>query len=221
MSFSMHSFRHLIPTMARQLRVPDSIVGIMGHWASRDPMPGHYDSADCCVELTWKAYVRGNYCAGWRLVKSGEVAANPMITVDGDADPDTCDPVEDHIELESVQVRTDGRQYLKGAEAQISLSAKFSLPDGVVQVLHSRVSTVHLYVEGTSALCNSWKPGFPSDPSSSARFASSAFEWSGASASFMFCTLCYRESSYVRIGASRLDDLGSSSDSSESSDSDC
>ena len=149
-----------------------------------------------------------------------EVADNPLVTVAGD--PDTSDPIDEHIEPDAKQSRTDGRPYLKGAEAQISLSALYSLPVGVVQVLHSRVSTVHLFVEGPSAVCFSWKQGYPSAPSSSARFASSAFEWSGASASYMFCASCFRECSYIRIGASRLDDLDSSSDSSESiSDSDC
>ena len=52
--YTMHSFRHTVPTLASQLQVPDFAIGIIGHWASTDPMVRRYDSARTTTELLYK-----------------------------------------------------------------------------------------------------------------------------------------------------------------------
>ena len=52
--YTMHYFRHTLPTMASQLQVPDHAIGIMGHWASKDPMARRYDSSRTSTEIVYK-----------------------------------------------------------------------------------------------------------------------------------------------------------------------
>ena len=166
-------------------------------------MPGHYDSSDCCVELTWKEYVRANYAAGWRMCSDGAVASRAKVPL---ACPDTRD-VSTIVPSPELEVpnhsgpRTDGMPYLKGAEAQVRLSAEFMLPESVVQVLNSKTSTVHLYTDDCKAVCGGWVCGFPSEPTANAEFAKDFYTWNGACGPFAFCTVCFRDSTYARLGA--------------------
>ena len=76
---SMHSFKHLYPTMGRQLGLSDSQVASMGNWASGDPMPGVYDSVACSTSLVYKEHVRTNVCAGWTLATIGNAPQDPVV----------------------------------------------------------------------------------------------------------------------------------------------
>ena len=56
LEYSMHSMRHLGPTVARQLGLDDETVSLMGGWKGRFPMPAHYDSVQCVAELRPKVF---------------------------------------------------------------------------------------------------------------------------------------------------------------------
>ena len=74
--FTLHSWRHLMTTMARQLRLPEAEQVEIGHW-SGSAMPRRYDSAACVTELSAKASIRSAIHAGWSLVDPGCVALPP------------------------------------------------------------------------------------------------------------------------------------------------
>lgn len=48
--YTLHSWRHLLPTMARQLRLSGSEQVEIGHWSIGPAMPKRYDAAACVTE---------------------------------------------------------------------------------------------------------------------------------------------------------------------------
>ena len=78
-SFSTHSFKHLYPTMGRQLGLSDPQISTMGSWKSGDPMPGVYDSVACAASLVYKEHIRRNQVAGWRMADVGNTPAAPFV----------------------------------------------------------------------------------------------------------------------------------------------
>jgi hypothetical protein len=77
LQFTLHSWRHLLPTAARQLRLSDSDQVEIGHWTTGSAMPRRYDSAACVTELTAKAAILEAVGRGWALADPGCVAALP------------------------------------------------------------------------------------------------------------------------------------------------
>ena len=72
LTFTLHSWRHLFPTAARQLRLSDTEQVEIGHWSVGSAMPRRYDSAACVTELTAKsaicsAFNKGVVFSGGRL----------------------------------------------------------------------------------------------------------------------------------------------------------
>ena len=45
LGYTLHSWRHLLPTAARQLRLSESDQVEIGHWTTGSAMPRRYDSA--------------------------------------------------------------------------------------------------------------------------------------------------------------------------------
>lgn len=74
---TLHSWRHLMPTMARQLRLPENEQVEIGHWGTGSSMPRHYDSTACVTELSAKASIRSAVDDGWMVVESGCVGLPP------------------------------------------------------------------------------------------------------------------------------------------------
>ena len=63
--YTCHSWRHLYPTMARQLKLPNDAVTEMGHWGPSSGMAARYDSAKGVMELLNKRLVTSAAQAGW------------------------------------------------------------------------------------------------------------------------------------------------------------
>ena len=66
MSFTPHSFRHWLPTMARQLELSKEQVCKIGHWDPTSGMPVTYGSVGTAAELRIKAYLFSQWHNGWR-----------------------------------------------------------------------------------------------------------------------------------------------------------
>ena len=75
--FTLHSWRHLFPTAARQLRLPEHEQVELGHWSTGSGMPRRYDSAACVTELIAKSAVSNALRSGWRIAEAGCVPAPP------------------------------------------------------------------------------------------------------------------------------------------------
>ena len=162
-AFRMHSFRHVYPTMVRQLLIPDSIVAIMSHWTSKDPMPGVYDCASANTELVYKSYVRDCYIDGWRLAPYGSLpqqAPRPMNVPK--AEVPTIKPVLAASEAPpTCFARLDGKPLRKGAAVQLELASCLNLPEMVVQVVNLKTDLVHLYKSENLSVCSAFKCGDP------------------------------------------------------------
>ena len=80
-SFSMHSFKHLYPTAARQLGMDEPLIDVMCGWAAKSSsgMPAVYDSVSASAELVHKAYVCKNVQAGWHTAEEGRLPEQPKV----------------------------------------------------------------------------------------------------------------------------------------------
>ena len=70
-AFAMHSFRHLMPTCAFQLKSAEPEVKATGQWGANPTIARQYDSAMIASELAAKDWVIQNLTAGWRLAEAG------------------------------------------------------------------------------------------------------------------------------------------------------
>ena len=64
LEFTLHSWRHPLPTAARQVRLAESEPVEIGHWCAGSAMPRKCDSAACVAELTAKAAILGIITGG-------------------------------------------------------------------------------------------------------------------------------------------------------------
>lgn len=74
LQFTLHSWRHLLPTAARQLRLSESEQFEIGHWRVGSAMPRKYDSAACVTEPTAKAAFLEAIASGWEIAEADCVA---------------------------------------------------------------------------------------------------------------------------------------------------
>ena len=224
-SYSMHSFKHLYPTAARQLGMDEPLIDVMCGWAvkSSSGMPAVYDSVAASAELVHKSYVCKNVQAGWRIADEG------------------CLPEQPKVEGSSSGSRPSGAQESpskkrSGAELQERAVKKFPLDDTVCQVLNAPAGRVHLVLVGgkrtmvvlkrTAArtLCGHWVCGTKQVPVQAATFANSSSRWSGSNSVYSFCESCYGDCYPMdRLEVKDFvpdDDVPEESDSSSSSSSD-
>ena len=86
-SYSLHSFKHVYPTVGRQLGLTDPQIDVMANWVSKSAsaMPARYDSAVAVVELRYKAFVVENIVAGFSLVGDACKPNPPLVLLDASA----------------------------------------------------------------------------------------------------------------------------------------
>jgi hypothetical protein len=152
MQFTLHSWRHLFPTAARQLRLPEHEQVELGHWATGSSMPRRYDSAACVTELIAKTAITDAFRSGWVLAEPGCVPCPPPVL----SRAPVC--------VKSCVVNPEKRRK----------NSVPSVPDAVVdqvRVVHFSSNKVHIWHMGVRTLCSKWKCGSPEEPSSNAIFA--------------------------------------------------
>ena len=181
-SFTTHSCRHVLPTVARQLRMPRAERDAMGRWG--EGMADYYDSIDCVAELASKEWVRANVEAGWRPVGRGRLprtakVARQVVQLEKD-------------ELLDEETMANSRGFSKGGAEQLAWCQQWVLPEGFVQVLNTKKEIVHLYMFGKEkTACGVMKCKSPIDPAANAQFADIWICWNAEESSFEFCVKCY------------------------------
>ena len=193
--FTLHSWRHLFPTAARQLRLPEHEQVEMGHWATGSSMPRHYDSAACVTELIAKNAVTSAFKSGWQLAESGCVPSVPPVM---SRCPAVAVPKQTKRKIQEPLVST--------IDASVTKSTR------VVKYVSGKV---HLWSYGTRTLCRRWICGSPDEPSSNAVLAD--LHSSTTSSSSSNCLFCFGE----KLNFLQLDDKGDTgilSDSDEFED---
>ena len=83
-TYSLHSFKHVYPTVGRQLGLSDPQIDVMALWASKvsSGLPARYDSAVGVAELRYKAFIVENVKAGYELVGDACVPNAPVVPLD-------------------------------------------------------------------------------------------------------------------------------------------
>ena len=209
-SYSLHSLKHVYPTIGRQLGLTDPQIDVMANWVSKtaSAMPARYDSAVAVVELRYKAFVVENIVAGFRLVVNACKPLPPLVLLDASA---VATPAIVRISKLALNLKAKSRSISAGNVLASKRQEELLLPPNVVQVLNSKVGVVHLYVLGRKAnaqktACGSWKCGFASSPWLSARFAKNSTVWSPDNCAYSFCAQCYgRQYLSVTAVAEKLD----------------
>ena len=149
--YSMHSWRHLYPTMSNQLGLSSDQQEAIGHWKKGSAMPLHYDAEQNSLEIHAKQRVLRAVSNGFRVGKKGEFIM-PEPTENRDEEP----PVsEDQLVWESAEVAGTDRP-ARGGLSQFEV-----MP---VHVEDLKTQKLHLYSTGKRAVCNTWDCGCPDDP---------------------------------------------------------
>ena len=172
LQFRLHSWRHLFPTAARQLRLPEHEQVEIGHWATGSSMPRRYDSAACVTELIAKTVITEAFRSGWALAEPGCIPSPP--------------PSVSRAPVCVIPCVTAQKKRRKTSVPIIS--------DPVVEpikVVHLCSGKVHIWHSGIRTLCSKWKCGSPGEPSSSAIFATPSD--STCSSSSDNCKDCFGE----------------------------
>ena len=193
MQFTLHSWRHLFPTAARQLRLPEHEQVEMGHWATGSSMPRRYDAAACVTELIAKNAVSSAFKSGWVIAEAGCVPMDPP--------PMTRCPV----------VATSVK---RPREKETKVPVIPSPISETVRVVNYVTGKVHLWSYGERTLCKIYLCGSPEKPTSTAVFADSSASTSSSSTSD--CKLCFGgKLAFLRIETTATEDTGADSDDFE------
>jgi len=195
MQFTLHSWRHLFPTAARQLRLPEHEQVEIGHWATGSSMPRRYDSAACVTELIAKTAITDAFRSGWMLAEPGCVPCPPPVLSRAPACVTSC---------------------VVNPKKRRKTSVPF-VSDSVVEpvkVVHFCSGKVHIWHSGIRTLCSKWKCGSPGEPSSSAIFATASDSTSSASTDN--CKDCFGERlKFLRVAICADDTMECESDDFE------
>ena len=191
-TFSPHSFKHLLVTAGRQLQVPEPLIDVMAGWTVKasSGKPAVYDSVAASSELLYKDFIHRNVQQGWSLSKEGAIPLRPVVSFESCKEPA---PVEEKTEWAFAEASVTQR----GAALQLQRMSDSPLNETVIQVLNTGSGLVHLFMTGKfkwkdpKSLCGRWACGSPDRPMKAASFAASSSEWTGSTCLYGFCESCY------------------------------
>ena len=191
-TFTMHSFRHLLPTCAFQLGVPEPEVEAMGQWGNKASTARLYDSVALASELSTKTWIISNLSAGWRPVRAGSIPSPPQVlrmAALPSAPPSHVLPPADWAKRGEICMR--------------QLNAEFKLRPSVRQVVGTS-ALVHLYcVFGSRSmtLCKRWTCGPFENPVKGAVFSADPNFFDNDK--YGFCERCYSKAVFERFAEVR------------------
>ena len=176
-TYTMHSWRHLMPTAARQLRLTDSEQVEIGHWSVGSAMPRRYDAAACVTELTAKASITGAVARGWSIVPAGCVAVPPPPVPDAglvcSLVPEPSRPVHS-ITIASSPSYPPPPHVPPGKRRKLTKPVVRTVETAIVDVgrhvSHVNTGKTHLWKDGRKSVCRGWECGTPDAPASTAVF---------------------------------------------------
>ena len=162
LKWTLHSWRHWMPTCSRQLRHPDSETNECGHWSIASDMPRKYDQSLCCTELLIKNDVRKAIKRGWSMAEAGEIPSKK---------PRRRSPNSSRLVVGSSHQTSAGAS---GSDDLPAIADKIAVSEAcmprVVRVLHTVTKRVHFWTSGQASLCTMWTCGSPKSPANCANF---------------------------------------------------
>ena len=177
--YSLHSWRHLYNTMARQLNLKRDDINTMSHWSLNSRMSEVYDSAACVSELRTKSVVRNAVWQGWEMVSPGNVPKSvPMSSTEEQSKTVELRKVSNRVKIIPQKVQLTGRQ-----------------------VVHFQRGKVHIHIGGIFTLCGNWKCGSPTEAADTATFYDTLDNILDGQDGLSFCKACYgnRLASYLQL----------------------
>jgi len=168
LAFTPHSWRHIYPTMGRQLQVPDAQLEDVGHWKANSGMPRRYDSAACVTELAVKSSILSAVAAGWTPVASG------CVPLPAPATPAPATPA-----LAAAPSTPSGPPVKRRCAApshnpHIQHHPGEHILTDDTRVLNKDSSLCHFYAGNASTRCGTWRCGTPAAPAANADFLDAA-----------------------------------------------
>ena len=189
LTFTLHSWRHLFPAAARQLRLPEHGQVEMGHWATGSSMPRRYDSMACVTELVAKSKITQAFGAGWDVAQPGCLPRSVPVSCVEDGTAVSVDPPH------------------KKMKTRVSVSG-ISVIKEMHQVVHLQSGKVHIWIAGIRTACNTWACGSPTAPADSATFIGKDSAMSDSSTSPL-CKSCYSSRlQFLNLGDANEEDVG-------------
>ena len=189
-SFTLHSFKHLLVTAGRQLQVPEPAIDVMAGWTvkSSSGMAAIYDSVSATSELLYKDYVHKNIQSGWTISETGSIPQAPLVSFNTahSTAPLGCD----------VSPPKKAKLDQKGAGLQLQRMRDSPLNESIVQVLNQLTGGVHLFAhksnwKNPSTVCGRWPCGSIKNPANGAEFGQTSETWTALNSFNSFCELCY------------------------------
>jgi len=168
LTFTPHSWRHVYPTLGRQLQVPDEKLDEVGHWNPKSGMPRRYDSAACVSELAAKSSILAAVAAGWTPVAPGCVP-NPAPATPAPTTPAFGPAPSTPGAPPTKRLRRAATPNQRVAHHP---SVKILVKD--VIVLNTESGRHHFYAGHTATLCGLWQCGTAQQPASQAKFLDTA-----------------------------------------------
>ena len=189
LEYTLHSWRHVYPTLGTQLGLEDPQLTALGHWNRGSCMPQHYDALTNSTEIRGKQRVLLAVLTGYKMAAQGAFLQNEDGTTP-DAAPQNAqqeikctefahfdhvphvDPCEDEnlpVEKGDLAAKETTDDCPVDIETQASPTQedkpRAPLVSGSekiavpVQVLDTLKGKVHLYTAGCRSMCNTWDSG--------------------------------------------------------------
>ena len=162
--YTPHSWRHLYPTLGRQLNLPESQLNEVGHWAPGSGMPRRYDAAACVSELAAKASITGAIASGWTPVGPGCVPRPAPAT------PSCKAPATPQLTHAPGSARVKKLRTSPRANSRVKDHSDEPLLQSFQPVLHRASGKIHCYLHGSTPVCGTWTCGSTAMPVAKAAF---------------------------------------------------
>lgn len=150
-TFSLHSFRHWLPTVANQLMVGEEDRQRIGHWAKGSGQADRYDAEACCRELAVKDSIPHAFRQGWKSVPAFEVPKQiPKSMQAARGDEELMRTVEEESEIDEDLVEDEILNDSKDGSKQMA---------DLVYLANPKTKRVHAFLgDAVRTRCGTWQP---------------------------------------------------------------
>jgi hypothetical protein len=168
LEYSLHSWRHLYPTLSAQLGLDPAQQEAIGHWNKGSSMPIHYDAMTNSLEIRAKQHVVGSVRKGYKIGNRGEFLMDDPVVVGGTVVTDVGAPPSPAKDVPVVgtivvEEKLESTNHSSGYVVWEKVGAE-KFEHSPVQVVDAVTRKVHLRSCGGRAVCNTWSCGTPDNP---------------------------------------------------------
>ena len=199
-SFSVHGFRQLYPTLSNQLGMPVLEQEAIGHWKKGSAMPQHYDASTNSLEIRAKQQVLNALNHGYDVAMPGDFLMDiPTKSSSPSTSSSSCSsslntPLGDE-EMTST-LRRDVPLEVEYVEVPPLKELCSVRP---IQVVNTESKKIHLHSPGSMATLCKWTCGSPKNPHFRASFKESYNDIDLTQNVRFVCSRCYSRANCKRL----------------------